>query len=211
MLRLLFDCLRICGFFAVASALSVVTVDYFQPDPVVFEHTVEIKEIGLPPLGPYTYKVFSNGGMGTEFIVDWTIISAKHVYVKDMQLSDTADVIRVGTYPRRGLVLAKESPKLNEMVFYYTNRGRVYARAVGLLKHDYLRIGTERGLIVPGDSGSPVFNMRGEVVGVLSFLYTAQVASPFKKGRGGGIALLKNVSDLPSLDEPIIREIPIGR
>ncbi len=132
--------------------------------------------------------------MGQDFAVDW---------VDEYPEQDTA-ILHVDGLPK-GLRLAKQSPGWGDPVFTVGNPlgvlERNMARGYVMNPKRDLDLGCDQytcfpnphlmidALIVPGSSGSPVFDLGGQVVGVVSFTFGGS-------GNLGGAVHLETLTDI---------------
>ena len=141
---------------------SLEPVSYYDQNPTA----------ALPIESLFSFVTSENGMRGRGFIANNHIYSASHLY--DEAFSDLDhDIINLGTSPIKGGTISLTELSKNDSLYYWvTDRGLTPLRIVLVTELTYTVICRPNlGKIIPGDSGSPVYNIKGEIVGIISSIW----------------------------------------
>ena len=159
-------------------------------EPVVIEETVETVEepvvLTSAPrhlLGPFIYQIITEDGyMGVEFIANGHVWTVKHMISPKVKGLDKC--VDRGPHPsQKGLIISEDLLHVHQKLWYMSTHGPIRL-IVMHFDANYIYVAVVEGVIVPGDSGSPVLSMQGEVVGCVSATYPKH---PFYKDYKYGI------------------------
>lgn len=126
----------------------------------------------LPLESLFTFVAQENGARGRAFIANNFIFSASHLYDKEYKPLDH-DIVNMGPTTIKGGEIDFKVMKEDEFLFYWTNdRSLIPMRIIEVKDSSYtIMCRPIYGKIIPGDSGTPVFNTRGKIVGIISSIW----------------------------------------
>ncbi len=127
----------------------------------------------LPMESYFSFVVSHEEFLGRAFIADGYIFSASHIFNdKFIDVLDR-DIHNLGKAPINGATISFVEEKVDSFLFFWTyDRNLIPLRIVNVSREQYtVQCRQALGNIQPGDSGSPVFNLKGEVVGLISSIW----------------------------------------
>lgn len=127
----------------------------------------------LPPESYFSFVVSHEEFLGRAFIADGYIFSASHIFNgKFIDILDR-DIHNLGKAPINGATISFVEEKVDSFLFFWTyDRSLIPLRILSVSREQYtVQCRPSLGNIQPGDSGSPVFNIKGEVVGLVSSIW----------------------------------------
>jgi hypothetical protein len=126
----------------------------------------------LPKESLFMFVASENGMRGRAFIANNYIFSASHLYDKDYIELDH-DVINLGPSPVEGGTVSLDPLKEDDFLFFWTiDRGLMPLRVIKVADTSYTVLCRPAlGKIISGDSGTPVYNIRGEIIGLISAVW----------------------------------------
>lgn len=153
-----------------------------QPNTPTPIQTIELRSAPKHILGPFIYQIVTRKGyMGVEFIAGGRVWTIQHLLDGNHKGPDVC--IDLGPHPyRRGLEISDSLIFVHQKLWYLSTHG-VVSLVVVLVSEHSIHVAVTEGSIVPGDSGSPVFDDRGEVVGSVSATYPSHpFYNPYEYG-----------------------------
>lgn len=119
--------------------------------------------------------------MGVEFIADHHVWTVEHMLNPRHKGIDKC--VNLGPHPyREGLTIGDDLIYVHQKLWYLSTHGSIEL-VVTHFDENYIYVAVIEGVIIPGDSGTPVFNEHGEVIGCVSATYPKHpFYQPYKYG-----------------------------